>query len=269
MPNNILFIFEGEKTEDAIAHVLKTHILKEDVIITCAFTSDIYSLYRVLKEDDDIDTFALLKEKPTNKTRLETYHRDDFAEIYLFFDYDGHATLAKDEKIEGVVVNGDTKLKELLELFDNETEKGKLYVSYPMVEAFRHIENFDTFNDLCVKCKGRNCINRNSCGIVEKCAKEPHYKTIVGTRSIPQLQNMNKYDDNLVKKLVKAHIQKMNYIVNDSDEFPIAIINQTSIFDAQLGKYISLECPLVAVLSAFPAFILDYYGSAKTRKILE
>lgn len=71
MPNNILFIFEGEKTEDAIAHVLKTHILKEDMIITCAFTSDIYSLYRVLKEDDDIDTFALLKEKPTNKTRLK------------------------------------------------------------------------------------------------------------------------------------------------------------------------------------------------------
>lgn len=268
MPNNVLFIFEGEKTEDAIAHVLKTHILKEDVIITCAFTSDIYSLYRVLKEDDDIDTFALLKEKSTNKTRLETYHRDDFAEIYLFFDYDGHATLAKEEKIEGLIVNGDTKLKELLELFDNETEKGKLYVSYPMVEAFRHVENFDTFKDLCVKCKGRNCINIANCDLVDDCAKEPHYKTVVGTRSIPQLQNMNKYDDKLVRKLVKAHILKMNYIVNNSDEFPIAIINQITIFDAQLRKFISLECPMVAVLSAFPAFILDYYGSQKTREIL-
>ena len=32
------------------------------------------------------------------------------------------------------------KIKEMLELFDNETEKGKLYINYPMVESIRYFK---------------------------------------------------------------------------------------------------------------------------------
>ena len=56
----------------------------------------------------------------------------------MFFDYDGHAPLADDEKI-----------KELLILFNEETSFGKLYISYPMIEALKHInESKDSASSL-------------------------------------------------------------------------------------------------------------------------
>ena len=45
------------------------------------------------------DTFSVLKENPNNKEVLEPYSRKDFAEVYLFFDYDGHTSSANDEKL--------------------------------------------------------------------------------------------------------------------------------------------------------------------------
>ena len=84
----------------------------------------------------------MVKEIEINKEKLKDFKRSDFAQIYLFFDYDGHATNASDKKIT-----------ELLSFFNEETEKGKLYISYPMVESFKHIESTDEFEDLKVPCK--------------------------------------------------------------------------------------------------------------------
>jgi hypothetical protein len=41
----------------------------------------------------------------------------------------------------------------MLEHFNEETENGKLYVSYPMVEALKHIESACDFKDLTVTAK--------------------------------------------------------------------------------------------------------------------
>ena len=59
---------------------------------------------------------------------MEGLSRDDFSEVFLFFDYDVHQTnLGKAD--DGDVIN------QMLESFDNETENGKLYISYPMVQG--------------------------------------------------------------------------------------------------------------------------------------
>ncbi len=71
---------------------------------------------------------------------LENISKDQIAEIYLFFDYDKHASNSSDEKI-----------KKMLEVFDNETEKGKLYISYPMIEAIKHIRRELDFKDTVAK----------------------------------------------------------------------------------------------------------------------
>ena len=87
------------------------------------------------KVDEDLDTFNLLKERSLlNKEILNEFNRNDFAEIYLFFDYDGHSTLANDSKLES-----------MLRFFNEETFVGKLYISYPMVEALKHIQDEDAF----------------------------------------------------------------------------------------------------------------------------
>ncbi len=235
MATKILFIFEGAKKEKSISDNLTQFFVNEHTLITCAYCTTIYKMYHEIAADEDLDTFSLLEEIPINKEPLKGFKRADFAQIYLFFDYDGHATNASDEK-----------LKQLLAFFNEETDKGKLYISYPMVEALKHIENFDTFKDLKINYKVKD------------------YKQIVNKNCIKDLIDFNVYNLDIWRQLVDVHLKKMNRIVNDFFEFPVAIIEQSTIFKNQLEKYIKID-QTVAVLSAFPVFLHDYYGNEKIR----
>lgn len=270
MPNNILFIFEGERTEKIIVQSLEKHILLHNAAIKCAYAADIYQLYREIESDSDLDVFNLLKERNiTNKELLKDFSRNDFAEIYLFFDYDAHSSLASEQDQYGNQIKpGDEKLYEMLSLFDNETNKGKLYLSYPMVEAVRHIVDFNTFSELLVKCKRDNCCYMNTCLEKDSCKQEPHYKKIVADSSIPQLCNITGYTKETWKKLTIAHLCKMNYLIFNAYEYPQKTESQLSIFSHQLEKHINKQCPKISVLSAFPIFIHDFYGNNKTRELI-
>ena len=240
MSNNILFIFEGPKTEKSITDNLIKSFVNENTVITCAYCTTIYKMYTDISEDEFLDTFNLVKDIEANKATLKDFKRSDFAQIYMFFDYDKHATNASDEK-----------LKELLNFFNEETEKGKLYISYPMVEALKHVEDFDTFEELKVKSK-----------------ENIDYKKIVSDNCIATLKHFHLYNADTWKNLIEIHLKKMNKIVNNKFIFPDEVIDQTSIFNNQLEKYISID-QTVAVLSSFPVFLHDYYGNEELKKRIE
>jgi hypothetical protein len=237
MSNKILFIFEGEKTEDKIVNNLQKFFLNESTVITCAYCNNLYQLYKDVQADEDLDTFVLLKNIIANQQILQEYKRSDFAEIYMFFDYDGHDTQADD-----------AKLKKLLDFFNEETDRGKLYISYPMVEALKHISDYETFKDLAIDCK-----------------KNIDYKNVVHNSCLNTLRNFNKYDIETWKQLINVHLKKMNFVVNSSFGFPIELIFQDIIFSKQLEKYININST-IAVLSAFPIFLHDYYGNEEIKK---
>lgn len=255
-----LFIFEGTKSEDKYVEKLELNFLGARHAIKCVYDAEIYQLYRAIKNDDGypIDLVSLLKERTVeNAEILKDYTRDSFAYIYLFFDYDGHSTLADDDKIT-----------EMLSFFSDETEEGKLYISYPMVEAIRHFKDLESFKSLTVKCKRTNCPYIKECPNKDNCMKEPHYKNISISDSRAQLSNVNSYTKDVWQELITAHVCKANYLVNDIFDMPKSLISQESIFTSQLAKYISHKCPKVAVLSAFPLYVLDYYGCENTIKKL-
>jgi hypothetical protein len=81
----------------------------------------------------------------------------------------------------------------MLSLFNDETEEGMLYISYPMVEAIRHFKDLESFKSLTVKCKRKNCPYKEECHNKEECLKEPHYKSVAASDSRPQLSNVNSY----------------------------------------------------------------------------
>jgi len=86
MSNNIIFVFEGEKTEKQITDSLTKYFNDdENTIVQSVYGNDIYELYKIITQDEDLDTFALLKEISHNQKTLSIYTRNDFAEIYLFF----------------------------------------------------------------------------------------------------------------------------------------------------------------------------------------
>ena len=185
-----LFIFEGVKTETSFLYSLESNFMGSRNAIKCVFGAEIYQLFKLMKKDVDLDIVGILKERnPENAETLKGCNQDSFAGIYLFFDYDAHSPKADD-----------TKIKKMLNFFDNETENGLLYLSYPMAEALRHYKDNETFKDLLAKCKGgnklstMNCPNKNSCPDIENCKSEPHYKEIVQKNCRSQLTNMNKYD---------------------------------------------------------------------------
>lgn len=255
-----LFIFEGAKTEGKLVEKLERNFLGDRHAIKCVYDAEIYQLYRALNDDSGfpLDIVSLLKERTKeNEETLKDYNRDSFAFVYLFFDYDAHSTLADDDKIT-----------EMLSFFDDETREGMLYISYPMVEAIRHFRDIESFKTLKVKCKRRNCPYINDCPDKESCFTEPHYKQIVGNDSKPQLSNVNSFTKEVWQELISAHLCKANELVYDSFALPGSLISQKDIFSKQLEKHLSRRCPQVAVLSAFPLYVLDYYGWERTARAL-
>ncbi len=236
--SNILFVFEGENTEDKLVNSLTKYFFKDKIFIKCAFCAEIYQLHRAISSDADLDTFSLLKEIPINKEALSGYNRDDFAEIYMFFDYDGHSTLADDDSLE-----------QMLEMFNEETGTGKLFISYPMVESLKHLSSKIDFKLLKVNAK-----------------KNIRYKQIVGSESDNEYLHFSKYSKETWKIIVENHLNKMNYIVNNLFDFPNNNYSQSIIFKHQREKYINIDST-VSVLSGFPIFIYDYYGN-KTLEVL-
>ena len=74
-----------------------------------------YDLFRSLPFEDN--GVILPKDK-----RLDTL----FSQVFLFFDYDFQNRIGT-QKVNNI-------LDEMLDFFDDETENGKLYINYPMIE---------------------------------------------------------------------------------------------------------------------------------------
>lgn len=232
--SNILFVFEGERTEDQITDSFVKHFFNDKIVVTCAFCAEIYQLHRALSEDEDLDTFALLKEIPQNEKSLKEFNRDDFAEIYLFFDYDGHSTLASDDSLE-----------KMLSIFNEETNLGKLFISYPMVESVKHYSTQIDFKFLKVKAK-----------------ENIKYKNLVSQEADKIYLQFSKYTFEIWLDLISIHLKKMNYVILDNYIFPVENFEQAIIFENQRKKFIEVDST-VSVLSGFPIFIYDYFGHKK------
>ncbi|MDQ6962209.1 MAG: hypothetical protein Q9M28_06710 [Mariprofundaceae bacterium] len=238
-----LFVFEGEKTEPAIFESLCKNFIKGDVVNTmyhCVYGTDIYDLYETSKLDENLDLLVLLRDQVTEKPQainqkvLQGIHRDDISEIFLFFDYDGQAKKADDEKIS-----------KMLQFFDNETEHGQLFISYPSAEALRHMHKDTTFQHLVTDAKSKN------------------YKKCVNNEGEWASLNIKKFPRDKWLHLIEQHACKANHIIYGQFVYPQqARVEQTLLFQQQKEKYIDPH-KKVAVLSSFPLFIIEHFPDSE------
>lgn len=230
-----LFVFEGEGREKQYFQSLERAFFngKENHILV-SFQNDIYELYKQLVNDKDLDPFELVRElNPTvkNQADLKDIRRDQIGQIYLFFDMEPSDNLYSGQK-----------LLDMLALFENETEHGKLFISYPMVEALRDIDDLAEYLT--------RTVNLSDCtGKV--------YKSLSSKRGNRIYQDARKIDKSLWQGLVEANVRKANYLINGRSS-DIPVLEQTIITQAQLDDYLPFD--KVSVLSAFPMFLADYYG---------
>lgn len=252
----ILFVFEGEKREITLFKALEELYFKNDgdERIICSFCNNIYRLYRrIFETGEDIVSVVKSQLSSSDKINWSKFKVSDFSQVFLFFDYDCHDLSASDDK-----------LKEMLDFFDNETENGKLYISYPMVEAIRYtkelpdknfysytvpISNCRDFKDLANQFSSYRSLDFISFRAMKKS----------GMLQIPNEQKLEKVRRNW-SLLKEQHLAKANYICMGENEMPKNKIDvsQSNIFKSQIEKYI-VPAKSVAILCAFPLFLYDYF----------
>lgn len=253
----ILFVFEGTRREPDIFRTLEFLFFPKGQTIVCAFGNNIYELYRQLvKMDGAGDIVSLLRdiyrENPDSPFSPEV-KSSDFSEIFLFFDYDfqnKNLTLAQMNQ----------QVAEMLTLFDDETENGKLYINYPMIEAIRYTKELpdDHYHEYTVSRMA--CRDKGFKDLTQQFSAYGSLDFIVlDFRREPSRRKCDKVKQNW-NLLEKQTVVKANYLCNETLSMPInkETISQIRIFEAQLSKYINPNNE-VSILSAFPLFNYDYF----------
>ncbi len=252
----ILFIFEGKKREPMLFDTMKRLFFREGQSITCSFNNNIYQLYQDLQEmDEGADIVSVLREKNKDKEDSpfnEDTRTSDFSEIYLFFDYDfQNKNLTLGEM--------NAQLKELLELFNDETDNGKLYINYPMIESIRYTKALPDLDFINYTITLSECQEKDFKEIAAEfsCYGNLDY-IVLPTHREPTESEINKRKQNWIY-LKEQNVSKANYICNGENNIPVdkSKISQERIFAAELEKYIT-PSESISILSAFPLFLHEY-----------
>lgn len=135
-------------------------------------------------------------------------------------------------------------VKEMLETFDNETENGKLYISYPMVESIKDVslerKGYDNF-----------CISLSQSG---------DYKEIVNRQS--DFSNYNRITRSMWLCACKASVKRAGFLVRNTEECDydtfIKSVTQKEIYSVQRDKFVNGN-KTIAIINAIPLFLVEYY----------
>jgi hypothetical protein len=137
----ILVLVEGAKTDVALMERLLS-VYKIDVKYEIvSYRTNIYTLYREMFDGNDpadIDLLRLLKSRESDPAKMALFD-ESYSDILLIFDLDPHDPGFTPEKIS-----------RMAEYFIESSDMGKLYINYPMAEAFYHMAsipdpNFDSY----------------------------------------------------------------------------------------------------------------------------
>lgn len=230
MANTILCVFEGEKREPNYFGSLEKYFFGQEALVKCSYGNDLYHLLEKLEKDDDLDIVELIRESkdvPSNQGLLQNLDRDDVAQVFLFFDME-----IQDDNFSF------ENLRKMISLFKEETGHGKLYISYPMVEALRDIPSYDDFHQLKV--------HRSEIKGYKKLSAERGKEIPSDHRKITKQNWLD---------LIRCSVDKAKYMIDDSRcLYP----EQLPICGAQSQAY--EKDRHIYVLSAFPFFLREYFG---------
>lgn len=233
--SKILIIVEGAKTDfNLMNRVLKLYGIS-DTHQVVSYNTNIYTLYNQLPDEydryEDFDLLQLIKEREKNpeKRALLSEH---YSDILLIFDLDPHAPDFTFEKISRMV-----------NYFTESTDMGKLYLNYPMVEAFYHMTDIPDYNYSSYYVTMEDLVNKKYKNIVHNICRDGDYSKFAKTKE----------ECNIV---IKQNLDKMRRLVGDvSDSEP----SQIAILNSQLELLKTKN--IVSVLCTCIFYITDYNGN--------
>lgn len=253
MGKKILIICEGQKKEpELFLHVKSLGLLPQDIEIV-SFGTSIYNLYRELEKEsqgyedgwESLDIQLLLTERA--KTEEERHVlMDSYTDILLIFDFDPqhpHFRNHPDESYEW--------FKRLLHFFSESTEHGKLYLSYPMIEALQHV-SLDELqaNDL------KSFMQRQFTAME---LKNKEYKRKSEREGVI---DFSKYGRGDLVTLALWHLQKAWYVANGESKKEELFIDSElpeNLLESEYSFYIKNKYGFVVSTSLF--YLIETYPS--------
>lgn len=154
------------------------------------------------------------------------------------------------------------RLQEMLELFDNETDNGKLYISYPMVESLYYTKQLPDEHFAEYAISRSDCVDRP----FKDFAREFSFYGSLDFIELPDSAHRRPGKREIARIrqnwiwLVQQHTSKANYMCNGENRMPLnkEIVAQPRIFMAQCEYYLS-DGERIAVLNGFPLFLFEYF----------
>ena len=128
----ILVLVEGAKTDVRLMnHLFQIYGIdaKHEII---SYGTNIYVLYNEMFYDgrpEDMDILQVLKEREQSHDRKLIFEQE-YTDILLIFDIEPQDSLFSADKISAMI-----------NYFVESTDMGKLYLNYPMIEAFYHMSS--------------------------------------------------------------------------------------------------------------------------------
>lgn len=238
----ILFIVEGKSRDCRFVKEMTTCFFKghySSKIICLPAAQNLYMLYQKLEEDDfETDVVEVLKETVKDaRIELSNIKRQEISEVYLFFDFDVHQNNTSD------AMPCDSEImKKMLKFFDNETENGRLYISYPMVEAL-----YDYRDGTCKAFS--NCyVSLKSCS---------QYKNLSGENNPKACQRMDIAHWHEILNVFSLRVQCLFKKSTVDLNWYRETVSPESIYNAE--REIFKRHNSIFVLSAFPEFLFDNF----------
>lgn len=137
----ILALVEGYKTEVALMErLLNIYQIGSEYEIV-SYGTTVHTLYQEMFKDgaegfDDLDVLQVLKAREKDVDKKKTFD-EKYTDIILIFDLDPHDPQFNAEHVQL-----------MQEYFYESSDMGKLYLNYPMVEAFYHMNRIPDENYL-------------------------------------------------------------------------------------------------------------------------
>ena len=213
--------------------------------IVTIFYTNFYKLYDEIKKDEDVLTPNLIKQWlwTKNDHSLDKYSTDDFTEIYLFFDYDLHAAISF---LDLTTDEANKRVQEMLQLFDNEYEHGKLFVSYPMIESYLYTKKMPDDDFAAYTYKIADLAKFKECANVFSDYTQDQFTT-----ARTKLDNW--------RKAIFQNVAKANYLCMRQYAIPQSKddVEQLTVYESEVNNYVIPNAE-VAILCAFPLFVYYY-----------
>lgn len=249
----MLIVVEGEKREKPfIERLMQLYGINAELYV---FRANIYNLYLAMERMGfNGDLRDVLAELPCMKGQdLDALRQTNFTYTYLIFDCDAHHTMDEEDEnrpVDEIVKENFQRLEKMVDYFTNETDPtvGKLYVNYPMMESYRHCDNF--FDE-----------NYRSTQVSIDDIK--HYKEITGRSKLVN-RRVDTFTQENFTALLRMNIYKLNAMLGSGWESPPyktyqKLSEQTGI--ARHQKKLTATTRCMDVLNTTLFLLADYYGN--------